>query len=297
MKKLFSILTSIVLFVLCLQLRAETPDESLVIGPGDMLHVQVFDTPELEQGVRVTDAGEIRLLLGPNVKVAGLTPSQAAQQVREAFISGKYMVNPRISIVVEQYATQNVSILGQVKAPGSYPIGTPRSIVDVLALAGGLTDAANRHIKIERHSNPNQHVDYFLSNSADEALNQSIKIYPGDTIVVPKAGIVYVMGDVGRPGGYLINNNDAKLTLLQAVTMAGGTNKTSSPAHTRLMRKTANGYEEIQVQLADMQKGKRADMDAQPDDVIYIPFSYVRNVFVSSSSIISAAGTAAVYTF
>ncbi len=199
--------------------------------------------------------------------------------------------------MVEQYATQNVSILGQVKAPGSYPIGTPRSIVDVLALAGGLNDAADRHMTIERRSDPNQRVSYFLSNSADQALNESVKIYPGDTIVVPKAGIVYVLGDVGRPGGYLINSNDSKMTLLQAVTMAGGTNKTSSPAHTRLMRKAGSGYEEQDVQLADMQKGKQADMAAQPDDIIYVPFSYMRNIVVNSSAILAAAGTAAVYSF
>jgi polysaccharide biosynthesis/export protein len=297
MKKLLSVFFATILFALSSQLRAESADESLLIGPGDMLHVQVFDTPELDQSVRVTDAGEIHLLLGPTVRVANLTPSQAALQVRQSFIAGKYMVNPRISIVVEQYATENVSILGQVKAPGSYPIGTPRSIVDVLALAGGLNDAADRHITIERRSDPSQRVTYFVSNSSDQALNDSIRVYPGDTIVVPKAGIVYVMGDVGRPGGYLINSNDSKMTILQAVTMAGGTNKTSSAAHTRLMRKTGSGYEEVDVQLKDMQKGKQADMAAQPDDIIYVPFSYMRNIVVNSSAILAAAGTAAVYTF
>jgi polysaccharide biosynthesis/export protein len=297
MKKLLSLLIATILFALGSQLHADTTDESLLIGPGDLLHIQVFDTPELEQSVRVTDAGEIHLMLGPTVKVASLTPSQAAQQVRQAFVTGKYMINPRISVVVEQYATQSVSILGQVKAPGAYPIGTPRSIVDVLALAGGLNDAADRHLTIERRSDPNQRVSYFLSNSSDQALNESIKVYPGDTIVVPKAGVVYVLGDVGRPGGYLMNGNDSKMTLLQAVTMAGGTNKTSSPAHTRLMRKTGSGYEEQDVQLADMQKGKQADMAAQPDDVIYVPFSYMRNIVVNSSAILAAAGTAAVYTF
>lgn len=297
MKKLLSVLVITVLIAVGSQLRADATDESLKIGPSDLLHLQVFDTPELDQSVRVTDAGEIHLLLGPTVKVAGLTPNQAAQQVREALVAGKLMVNPRISVLIEQYATQNVSVMGQVKAPGSYPIGTPRSIVDVLALAGGLTDAADRHITIERRNDPSQRVSYFLSNSASQSLDDSVKIYPGDTIVVPKAGIVYVLGDVGRPGGYLITNNNSTMTILQAVTMAGGTNKTSSPAHTRLMRKSGTGYEEMTIQLKDMQQGKQADMEAQPDDVIYIPFSYLRNMVISSPAILAAAATAAVYTF
>ena len=109
--------------------------ESLLIGPGDLLHVQVFDTPELEQkDARVTDAGELPLILGGNVKVAPLTPAEAARAIEKALLDGHFLLRPRVTVTVEEYATQKVSVLGEVKTPGAYAISTPRSVLDVLSL-------------------------------------------------------------------------------------------------------------------------------------------------------------------
>lgn len=269
--------------------------ESLLIGPGDQLHIQVFDTPEMEQMPRVTDAGTIPLLFVGDVHVAGMTPGDAAHEIEEALKAKGLMLHPQVAITVQQYATQNVYVMGQVTTPGAYPITTPTTVVDVLALAGGLTDPADRHITIERHSDPSQKVSYFLSNRSDEALNNDVLVYPGDTVLVPKAGIVYVLGDVGRPGGYPMTTNDSQMTVLQALAMAGSANKTAVLSKVKLVRHTPRGPQEVNVAIASMQKGKEPDIQMQPDDILYIPSSWMKNIMQNASQIVASASAAAVY--
>jgi len=270
--------------------------ESLLIGPGDLLHVQVFDTPELDQHARVTDAGNLPLIIGGDVYVAGLTPEQAAHAVENELLKGKLLLHPKVAIGVEEYATQKVSVVGEVKAPGAYAINTPRSVLDVLTLAGGLTDFANRKVLIERRDTK-QKIPYFVSNEADVALDSAVQLNPGDSVIVPKAGIVYVLGDVARPGGYTMTNNDAQITVLQLVARAGGTNHSAVPSHAKLIRKSGNAYTEEPLPLSAMQKGTRADLPLLADDIIYVPFSYMRNFGLQASGVAASVGSAAVYKF
>lgn len=270
--------------------------ESLLIGAGDQLHVQVFDSPELEQLGRVTDDGNLQLIMGGKVKVAGLTPGEAARTIEGVLVTDHILLKPHVLVTVAEYATQKVSVLGEVRLPGAYSIETPRSVLDVLSLAGGLTELADRKIIIERKGTKEQ-IHYFVSNEAGVSLDTAVKVSPGDTIIVPRAGIVYVLGDVKAPGGYTMTNNEGQLSVLQLVARAGGTNHTAAPSHTKLMRKTADGYVEMALPLSEMQKGKRADMALQASDIIYVPFSYTRNFVVGGAGIASAAASAAVYRF
>jgi polysaccharide biosynthesis/export protein len=272
--------------------------ESLLIAPGDLLGVYIFDTPELEQHVRVNDAGMVPLLLVGDVKLAGLTVAEADRAIEQKMIAGKYMVHPQVSIRVEQYMTQNVSVLGQVKNPGAYSIATPRSVLDVLTLAGGLTDLADRQIMIQRHSDPSKKTQYFLSNNSNDALEKQVLVYPGDTVLVPKAGIVYVLGDVGHPGGYPMATNDSTITVLKAVALADGTNKTALISGMRLIRKDANGNaQDIPLQFSDIQKGKSPDLALKPEDIVYVPSSHMKNVAINATGIMAAAASAAVFAF
>jgi polysaccharide export outer membrane protein len=271
--------------------------ESLLIGPGDQLHIQVFATPDLEQHPRVTDAGDAPLMLLGNVHVIGLTPAQAAAKIERDLIAGNFMHHPQVTVTVEQYATQSVSVLGEVKQPGTYPITAPRSVIDVIALASGLTNTADRSITIERKGDPAQKVNYFLSNNANDAINDSVLVYPGDKVLVPKAGLVYVLGDVKTPGAYVMSNNSSQLTVLQLVAAAGGTNHSAVPSHARLIRKDgAAGHTDNPLPLSAMQKGKQADLSLHPGDIVYVPFSYVRNVAAESSGVVAAATSATIYT-
>ena len=288
-----------VIFVclMCLPLAALAQSgESLRIGPGDQIHVTVVDSPELDQHPRVTDAGEVPLIGVGAVKIAGLTPAEAATAVHDKLIAAHYLNHPEVTVTVEQYATQTVSVLGQVRASGAYPIGTARPVVDVLALAGGLNEVADRNIVIERRGDPDHPVHYNLANDGVLALQTSVLVYPGDTVMVPKAGIVYVLGDVNRPGGFVMDNNSTELTLLQALARAGGVSRTAKQGHAKLLRKDATGYHETQLSLGEIQKGKQQDIALAPGDVLYVPFSYAKNIAVSGSSgIISSLSSAAVY--
>ena len=286
-----------VLILFCCAACCLAQTESLTIGPGDMLHLKVLEAPELEQSSRVSDAGTLTLILGGKVQVAGLTPADAAIAIERVLVEGHYVLTPHVSVTTEQTATQNVTILGQVRTLGSYPIATPRPILDVLALAGGLNDLAQRKVTIQRHSTK-ERVDYVLSNSANAALDANVPVYPGDTVLVPKADVVYVLGDVNRPGGIAIVTNDSKLSALQALSLAGGTPPNAVPSHSRLIRKQADGtHVELPLQLSAMQKGKEPDIPLQGDDIIYVPFSYARNMAVGAGSLVGATSSAAIYRF
>ena len=269
--------------------------ESLLIGPGDLLHVTILREPELDQRVRVRDSGEIDLPLIGNVHVAGLDPAAASSVISAKYLNGNYLKHPGVSVFVEQFATQPVSVLGQVAKPGTYPISTPRSLLDLLAMAGGLTEIADRYIMIERAPGAQQREEQvFLSNRADDALMANVTIDPGDTILVPKAGIVYVLGDVGRPGGYTMQN-ESRITVLQAIAMAAGVNRTANEKQARIIRNVNGAYDEEDLPLRKIERGEAPDQLLQANDVVYIPFSFAKNMVMGTSSIVAATTSALIY--
>ncbi|QNI32698.1 SLBB domain-containing protein [Alloacidobacterium dinghuense] len=267
--------------------------ESLLIGRGDLLHITIFREPDLEQKVRVKDSGEIDLELAGPLKVAGLTPSDAARSIGEIYKQEHYLNHAETSVVIEEYATQSITVLGQVNKPGAFTVTTGRGLLDVLAMAGGLTEAADRHITIKR-AEQNVKSVVFLPNDAVASLQAETVVFPGDTVLVPKAGIVYVLGDVARPGGYVMQD-DAGLTVLQAIALASGANRTANEGATRLIRKVSGSYQESTISLRDMERGKKPDLQLEADDVLYIPFSMARNVVLGTSSILSSTSSAAIY--
>ena len=281
--------------ILCFGAHAGfSQDESLRIGPGDQIGIQVLEAQELTQHPRVTDNGTVPLIVGGDVKVAGLTPADAGNAIAKILVSGQYMLHPHVSVVVEQYATQNVTVIGQVKSPSAYPIGTPRPVLAVLALAGGVTDMADRRIEIERHGSK-ERVEYFLSNDSATALDKSPEVYPGDTIVVPKIDVVYVLGDVSRPGGYPMATNNGQLSLLQAVGLAGSRLPHAKADSTRLIRKQPDGtYVEQKIAMSKLENGDMADVALRPDDIVYIPFSFLKNMGTNLAGLVSATGSAAI---
>ena len=291
-----SILLALLLCSTSLAAAAQSNSESLLVGPGDQLRIQVLDTPELEQHPRVTDAGNIPVTGIGSVSVVGLTPLAAAERIQQGMIAAHFMNHPMVVVTVDQYATQTISVLGEVKTPGTYSITAPRSILDAVALAGGLNGTADRHITVQHRNRTSTPVTYNLSNDSDEAIRNQVAVYPGDVILVPRAGLVYVLGDVARPGGFIMQNNHSQLTALQAIALAGGTHTSAVPANARLIRKAAGGgFTETAMNFSRMQKGQQADLLLQPDDVIYIPFSYIRNIDSNSSGIVASAASASVY--
>jgi polysaccharide export outer membrane protein len=268
--------------------------ESLLIGPGDLIQVDVMDTPEMEQQVRVTDDGSAQLAYIGSVPVAGQTPAAAAAAIQAALIEKKVMRHPQVTVKLQELATQDVSILGQVHTPGTYSIATPQTILKVLSMAGGLTDGADRHVTVKRHKSGEQ-LTYYVANDSDQALAHVVMVYPGDMILVQRAPTVYVMGDVNRPGGYVIATNDDRLSVMQVIAMAGSATKTSMQSRVRLIRKTEHGEVELPVRLDQIQKGKQPDIMLQSNDIVYVPFSWMKNIAVGSANIGASTAGAALY--
>jgi polysaccharide export outer membrane protein len=291
LKKVFLLLTTMSL-ANCMW--AQGP--GLPIHSGDLVHIEVANTPEMESTPRVTDAGQVPVLGAGNVKVAGLSPADAAAAIQARLVQVHYLNHPEVTLTVEQYATQNVSVMGEVKSAGAYSITTARPVLDVLALAGGLTPEADRNILVARQGDTDHPLHYYVSNDGRDALSKTILVNPGDTIVVPRAGIVYILGDVNRPGGYVMSNNESQLTLLQAFALAGGATRAAKQKHAYLIRKVPGGYQDTKFSLVDFEVGKRADMALVPGDVLYVPFSFGRNlVTTGGAGIAAAAASASVY--
>jgi polysaccharide export outer membrane protein len=271
-----------------------TPPESLLIGPGDLLRITVLRESELDQHVRVLDSGAITLALVGNLSVQGLTPAQASARIAERYRDGGFLLHPEVSVFVDEYATQTVTILGQVAHPGTVRLAAPRTLIDVISQAGGLTETADRHIVIERGGKDGERIRAFLSNRSDDALNADIIVRPGDTILVPKAGIVYILGDVAHPGGYVMQN-DSQLTVLQAIALAAGTSKTASEKRVRLVRNIDGLSQSVDLPLHDMERGRAPDVPLLANDILYVPFSLAKNISMGIANITAAASSALIY--
>jgi len=207
--KTFSIQAAALFAVVAVTAIAQSPSSnSLLISPGDSIHISVLDNPDLDQNARVTDAGEVPVQGIGNVKVASMSPGDAATAIHDRFVSAHFLNHPQVAVVVNQYATQNVTVIGEVRSPGAYPLSTPRPILDVVALGGGLNEIADRNILVERHGDQSNPIPYIVSNDAGQAIKEQVLVNPGDTVVVPKAGIVYILGDVNRPRGPIDGGRD-----------------------------------------------------------------------------------------
>jgi polysaccharide biosynthesis/export protein len=268
--------------------------ESLLIGPGDLIQVDVMDTPEMEQQVRVTDDGSAPLAYIGNIQVGGKTPAGAAAMIEAALVEKKVMHKPQVTVRLQELATQDVSVLGQVKTPGTYSITTPQTILKVLSMAGGLTETADRTVTVKRRRSSEQ-IKYYVSNDSKQALTDLVMVYPGDIVLVARAPMVSVMGDVNRPGGYAMTTNDERLGVLQVVAMAGSASKTSMQSHVRIIRATDHGQVEMPIRLDQIEKGKQPDVLLQANDIVYVPFSWMKNVAMNTASIAASTAGAAVY--
>ncbi len=270
--------------------------ESVVIGAGDTIHVHVFDTPEMDQQALVDDNGNAPLLFVGAVMIGGKTPLEAADVVKKAMVAKNLMQHPQVAVTIEKSGAMDVAVGGEVNHPGAFMITTARPVLDLIAMAGGLTMLADRHIVIERRGAAGLGEKYFVSNEAPVAGVKELKVWPGDRILVPKAGVVYVLGDVGKPGGFVLNSNDEALTLLQVLALAESPNKTALYGRIKLLRRNGLDYTLVPLNVNDIKAGKAPDVMLQANDVVMVPFSYVKNFAINSTSVVNSLGSAAIYT-
>jgi polysaccharide export outer membrane protein len=246
-------------------------DSALRLGSGDLLEVSVYNVPELTTKTRVGSDGNIYLPLIDYVHVGGLTAEEAQTLIQTRLADGGFVKNPHASVFVNAYASQGVSVLGEVSKPGIYPGLGQQRLFDLISAAGGFTEKAGRSITVTHRGQTDKPVTVPLARNLTDNPDSNIPVAAGDTVIVPKADIVYVVGDVGRPSGFLMDSGH--LTVLQAIALAGGTTKTAKLGAARIIRKGPTGMTETTVQLKKILEAKAPDMPMQADDILFVPTS------------------------
>jgi polysaccharide export outer membrane protein len=260
-----------------------------------LLEVTVFDTPELSGKVRVSNNGDVSLPLIGALHVAGLKTDEMQSLVARKLVDGQMVKDPQVTVFMTEYATQGISVLGEVKKPGIYPSLGQHRLMDYISLAEGLTPLAGAWATITARAQT-QTTTVALSSKFSPNASQNPEITPGDTIFVSKAGIVYVVGDVGKPGGFVMDH-DEHLTVLQAIALAQGVNSTASKKHARLIRKTPEGHQEIPFDLGKVLTAKANDIPLQDEDIVFIPGNAVKGGMKNIPGVLASVAAAAIYHF
>jgi len=265
----------------------------VVLGAGDLLEITVFDTPELAQRTRVGSEGTITMPLIGQMAVRGLVPSELEKMIRTKLIDGHFVKDPQVNVFVAEYAGQTAYVTGEVNRPGAYALLRSHRLRDLIAVAGGLTSRAGNKVTIAHDGEATQGVRIDLSDADDSRSNP--EIFPGDNISVDQSGIVYVLGDVERPGGFVLDRRSS-LSVIQALALAEGTKSSAALTKARLIRATAQAREEIPLNLKMILQSKSPDVALQPGDIVFVPGSLTRGMGRRTiDTILATASGVAIY--
>jgi polysaccharide biosynthesis/export protein len=259
---------------------ATVRDQSAIaIGPGDLLDLSVFDVPELVLKVRVDVNGCVSLAFLGDLKLAGMTVGNAQRLIARELVARQLVKDPQVSIFIEEFATQGITVYGEVNVPGIYPLMGPHHLYDVISAAGGLTLKSGRTVTVF-HAGQSDHPEVValanINATEDPLEHANVPIYPGDTIVVSKAGMVYVLGEVNKPGAFLMEDNTS-ISVLKATALAGGTTKLASLKGSLILRKSLAGATQTRIPLDKIYHGKAQDLQLHAEDIVFVPLSNIRN--------------------
>lgn len=249
------------------------------LGPGDVIDINVFEVEELSKPVVISPEGTASLPLVGTVEIGGLTTPQAAARLRELY-ANNLIRDPQISVSVKEYHSQPVSVLGAVAKPGVYQLRGPRRLSDVLALAEGLAADSGPEVTIHRLLAEGGEKTYSVSTrsllSLDAPEQNNPWVQGGDTIRVSKAGVVYVVGEVGRPGGFPIKDQE-QITVLKALSLAEGLRRNAAAQKARVIRNQGAVRQETAIRLRDVLDGREPDAPLAPGDILFVPSSQARS--------------------
>lgn len=240
--------------------------QQYIVGEGDVLKITIYNEDDLQQTVRVDGDGAIVVSFLGKVPVKGLTVTQVSEKLAKLYADG-YLVEPQVSVFIEDFKSQKATILGQVAKPGLYEIRQHTSFLEFISTAGGLTPDAGGVAVIKRKHGASEkeqviNVDLKqLIEKGDAALN--IPIEPGDNIYIQKAQMVYVTGEIKKPGVYKCEDD---ITVIKVITLAGGFTEKAATTRVKIIRKSA-GAEQVLENI-------KMDYIVQQDDVVFVPESF-----------------------
>jgi polysaccharide export outer membrane protein len=247
----------------------------LGIHDGDLLEINVAGAPEYHYEVRVSPNGTISLPMAGQLAVDGMSPSQAEAALNHRLQEKGIFNDPQSSVFVKEYATEGISVLGEVQKPGIYPLMGKRTLFDAISAASGTTEKAGRTVTITHRDRRDHPLTVTLTYGETGHVTSNVELQSGDTVVVSKAGMVYVVGDVKDPTGIIMENSH--LTVLQALAMAHGANPTAKLKGAKLIRNTPNGAQEIAIPLDKILSTKSPDVELAANDIVFVPNSAAKS--------------------
>jgi len=289
------------------------------IGPGDLIDVRVFEPAELSRKVRVSATGQIALPFIGEVEAAGLTEQELAEAIRTKLL--KFLRNPQVSVSVEEYESQPVWVIGAVSNPGVYRLKGPTRLLNLLALAGWLSDKAGTTAILirapsvpsasaapsDKLKEPQQRSDASdatgttveMINLRELSLGRqdlNVLVYPNDVVSIPEADKVYVVGNVHQPGPIPLRE---PLTLSRAIMMAGGVKDATKKEKVIIVRQEPGKLHrtEIPADLAKIEKNRAEDPMLLPNDVVFVPSSTTRSLGRAIASSLATSAATVYYWF
>jgi polysaccharide biosynthesis/export protein len=260
---------------------------------GDVLSVQVFEAPDLSGLYSVDSAGDLTLPLVGKIHVDGLTLSETQSKIADALKAG-FILQPSVAITFQQYVPTFVTVMGEVETPGRYALLAPHSLPQVLSMAGGQTSLSSGSLEIKRKGpDGDQKIDIKIQRGSGAAATGDVQILPGDEVTVKRAGVVYVLGGVFRPGGYVMQEG-GHLDVIQAIALASGTTFQAAVGSMRVMRHQPDGsVVEIDLNYKKIMAGKEQAIALMPQDVVYVPISKAKAILTGGAASVLGATTSA----
>lgn len=273
----------------------KTSQRDYKIGSEDLLEISVFEEEKLNKTVRVSSQGNISFPLLGVLRVKGLTANELEKEIRD-LLAEKYLQNPQVSVFIKEYRSQRISVIGMVEKPGVFEVTGQKTVLDTLALAGGLKEDAGQLLFLVRPPNLEEDVPRGKKESLEQHpqtfvidldellikgdLTINMPVLHGDIINVPASGKIFVGGEVVRPGGFPLKGK--KLTLTQAITLAEGLKPEGDGTEARIFRYTGRGNEKeiFSVDIYAIQNGKAEDLYLKENDILFVPKSGVKNFLI-----------------
>jgi polysaccharide biosynthesis/export protein len=291
-----------------------------IISPDDVLTISVYDAPDVSGEYRVSPAGEIEIpLLSASIAAAGRTPAQLSELIGQRFRASEIYTHPRVTVAIKESRVHAITVAGAVKKPQIYPAFGKTTLLDLLSQAEGLADDSGSLAIVTRGNIALQFlpsteacaatselpickstfsVDLSrLTETGDPLLN--VELYPGDRVTVQRAGIVYVVGAVNKPGGFALKTGQERMTVIQALALAEDIKPTAAQKRAMIIRRNpakADGREEIAVNLSKVLAGHEPDSQLQANDILFVPDSAGKRALRrGAEAAITAATWGAIY--
>jgi polysaccharide export outer membrane protein len=274
-----------------------------ILGPEDQINVRVFAAEDIpDRPAQIANDGTVNLPMVGQVHAAGLTIDQFQAVLVTAY--KKYFKDPQVTVQVTDFRSQPVSVAGNVNTPGVVQLRGNRNLMEVIGQAGGLRADAGDSVLITRNLNEGSipvadaftdpsgqysvaHIDIRKIMSGQDPKG-NILIKPHDVITVPRARMIYVLGNVNRAGGYVLTDNES-MSITQAIALAGGWDRSAKLSGARVLRVSSGAArEQINADLKKIMQNKASDLQLRPDDILYVPNSFGKEM--SSTAIQSAIG-------